>query len=137
MHPPNPNYKQICTKIFCDAPFIQDVGYTLDSLDPGICRTSLKLEPKHFQQNGFVHAGVLATMADHTAGTAAGTMVEEGQSVLTIEFKINLLRPAVGKCLQCVSQIIKPGKRVTFCESEIFDENKKLVAKASVTLAVM
>ncbi|HEY5118765.1 MAG TPA: PaaI family thioesterase, partial [Anaerolineales bacterium] len=112
----------------------------LDSLGHGKCTTVLLLQPRHLQQDGYVHAGVQATMADHTAGAAAATLLQVGQIVLTAEFKINLLRAAKGDRLICRSKVLKPGKQLTVVESEIFcvaSETEKLVSKATVTIAVV
>jgi uncharacterized protein (TIGR00369 family) len=100
----------------------------------------LLLQPRHLQQDGYVHAGVQATMADHTAGAAAATLLEGGQMVLTAEFKINLLRPAEGDRLICRSTVLKQGKQLTVVESEIFSvklETECLVSKATATIAVV
>jgi acyl-coenzyme A thioesterase PaaI-like protein len=71
-------------RIFNRSPFIVDLGIQLDSLGDGKCTTVLLLQPRHLQQDGYVHAGVQATMADHTAGAAAAShgrgVDEEAQS---------------------------------------------------------
>lgn len=90
------------------------------------------------QQDNFIHAGVLATLADHTAGMASLSLVPTNQIVLTIEFKINFLRPAFGNALRCRATVLKYGKSITVTESEVYTINsgeEKLVAKASVTIA--
>jgi len=84
-----------------------------------------------------VHAGVIATMADHTGGYAAFTTVSEKYRILTIEFKINYFKPAVGEVLICRSKVINNGRKIKVAESEIFSVSKdqeKLVSKAMVTL---
>jgi uncharacterized protein (TIGR00369 family) len=127
-------------RIFYQAPFIAALGIQLDSLGPGECTTTLVLQERHLQQDGYVHAGVQATMADHTAGAAAATLIQEGQIVLTAEFKINLLRPAKGERLICKSKVLKPGKQLTVVESEVFcvaSEKEQLVSKAMATIAVV
>ena len=73
----------------------------------------LSLKKHHLQQDNFIHAGVLATIADHTAGMASLTLVPEGQIVLTVEFKINILRPAAGDSLKCKARVLKFGKTIT------------------------
>ncbi|MGY8871015.1 MAG: PaaI family thioesterase [Pseudomonadales bacterium] len=133
-------------RIFDSAPFIASLGCHLDTLEAGVCHSHIMLEEKHQQQDGYVHAGVQATLADHSAGTAAVTLIEEGQRVLTAEFKINLLRAATGEQLICRSSVLKPGRMLIIAESEIFtkqagseqedDSSLVLVAKATVTLAV-
>ncbi len=62
-----------------------------------------------------VHAGVQATIADHTAGGAATTLIDKGQFVLTVEFKINLLRVTRGDSLLCRAQVLKPEKVRCLC----------------------
>jgi uncharacterized protein (TIGR00369 family) len=127
-------------RLFETAPFIKHLGLKLGTIAPGRCETVLVLEPRHLQQDGLVHAGVLATVADHTSGSAGASLVEAGEYVLTAEFKINLLRAARGNCLHCIGTVLKPGRRLIVAESEVFDGDPaigKLVAKATVTLAVM
>lgn len=127
-------------QIFGSAPFIADLGIELQSADEGACVTSLDLQPRHLQQDGFVHAGVQATMADHTAGGAAATLVQPGQIVLTAEFKINLLRPAKGEQLLCQAKVLKPGRLLSVVESEVYCLNagqQTLVSKLVATIAVV
>jgi uncharacterized protein (TIGR00369 family) len=112
-------------------------GYEVDLVGDGEFHTSLKIRPDHRQQDGFVHAGVIATMADHTAGYAAFTTVTEKSRILTIEFKINYLRPAADETIVCRSKVLNRGKKVIVSESEVFSvsgAHEKLVSKAMVTL---
>ncbi len=79
-------------------------------------------------------------MADHAAGAAAATLVEEGQTVLTLEFKLNLLRPALCQRLLCRAEVLKAGRQVTVVEAEVFaerDGRRRLFSKATVTMAVV
>lgn len=127
-------------RIFTQAPFIADLGLELSALGPGECTAVLPLQPRHLQQDGYVHAGVHAAMADHTAGGAAATLIKKGQIVLTMEFKINLLRAAKGERLICRAKVLKLGSRFTVVESEVFCEQageEQLVSKATATLAVV
>ena len=132
--------EHVIRNTFNAANFIRDVGYELKELKEGYCETTLKIADKHLQQDGFVHAGVMSTMADHTSGTAGGTVVQRGQIVLTAEYKINILRPATGDMLICRARVIKPGKVLVIVDAEVFTmkgEDLKMVAKAIVTLAVV
>jgi uncharacterized protein (TIGR00369 family) len=125
---------------FRRAPFIADLGIELESLGAGECTTSLGLQQRHLQQDGFVHAGVQATMADHTAGAAASTLAPEGRIVLTAEFSVKLLRAARGERLLCRARVLKPGSQLVFVESEVFAvtaEREVLVAKVSATMVVI
>ena len=127
-------------RIFENAPFIADLGIRLESAGSGACTTVLPLERRHLQQDGYVHAGVQATIADHTAGAAAASLVKDGQYVLSAEFKINLLRAAKGERLVCRSKVLKAGAQLIVAESEVFcvaSGEERLVSKATVTLAVV
>jgi len=127
-------------RIFDAAPFVTSLGIRLVTIGLGFCETELDVEPRHLQQDGFVHAGVQATMADHTAGGAAATLIEPGHIVLTVEFKINLLRAAKGERLTCRSTVLKPGSRLTVVESEIRCEDEgasKLVSKTTASIAIV
>jgi uncharacterized protein (TIGR00369 family) len=112
-------------------------GFEVDRVAHGRFETRLKIRPDHRQQDGFVHAGVIATMADHTAGYAAYTTVSEQCRILTIEFKINYFKPATGEAVVCRSKVINHGKKIIVSESEVFSISggrEQLVSKAMVTL---
>lgn len=118
------------------APFIAELGMALTGLGDGWAETRLAAEPRHLQQDGFIHAGVLGTIADHTAGAAASTLAGPGVKVLTVEYKLNLLRPAKGEIVRCRADVLKAGRTLTVAESEVYVD-QKMVAKATVTLAVV
>jgi uncharacterized protein (TIGR00369 family) len=125
---------------FEGAPFVKDVGLQFVDCGVGWCEASLELQPRHFQHTAVVHAGVITTLADHCAGGAAQLMCGPGEHVVTLEFKINLLRPGVGERLTCRAQVLKPGKAFHVVEAEVFahrGEAKALVAKLNATLAVL
>ena len=112
-------------------------GFEVERVDEGVFESRLRLRDEHKQQDGFVHAGVIATMADHTAGYSAYTLIPEDHRILTIEFKINYLRPAIGEEIICCSKVINSGRKIILSESEIYSLNggeEKLVSKAIVTL---
>ena len=132
--------REAVAAIFRDSAFVSGLGIELKELGPGWCESELAVSQRHLQQDGFVHAGVQATIADHTAGGAAGTLARPGEMVLTVEFKINLLRPAVGERLRCRATVLKPGKSIVVAESEVFalrDGAERMTAKATVTLALV
>ena len=120
--------------------FIKSCGINLVSLEHGRAESSLKLTEAHSQQDDFAHAGVMATMADHTAGYAAFSVVTEDYRILTLEFKINFLRTATGDGLVCRARVVKEGKNILVADSEVFSQRngvEKLVAKALVTLVAV
>jgi uncharacterized protein (TIGR00369 family) len=126
-------------RIFDSANFIRDLGMQLAVVEEGACEITLVPNARHQQQHGLIHAGVLATMADHTAGCAARSVVGLDEDVLTVEFKINFLRPALADRLRCRAMVLRGGKTLVVVESEVFaekDSQERLVSKATVTLAV-
>jgi uncharacterized protein (TIGR00369 family) len=117
--------------------FIKTCGISLVSLEHGRAESRLEITGAHSQQDDFAHAGVMATMADHTAGYAAFSVVTKDYRILTLEFKINFLRPATGDGLVCRARVVKEGKNILVADSEVFSQGngeEKLVAKALVTL---
>ena len=136
----NSEYKQIVKTGFETAAFLNDIGITLIGCGPGWCESSINISPRHLQAGGLIHAGVQATIADHTAGGAATTLLGVDQFVLTVEFKINLLRAAQGESLICRAQVLKPGKIITTVESDVYSMNntrKTLVSKTIATMNVL
>ncbi|MFX1567555.1 MAG: PaaI family thioesterase [Promethearchaeota archaeon] len=112
-------------------------GFIVENVGNGEFQSRLVIKPEHRQKEGYVHAGVLATMADHTAGYSAYTLVPENMRILTIEFKINYLKPVKGDEIICKSKVISAGKKIIVSESEIYSKSEKkedLVSKAMVTL---
>jgi len=92
------------------------------------------------QQHGFVHAGAVSAIADTAAGYAALSLMPPGTGVLTTEFKINLLAPAKGDRIIARARVIKAGRTLTLCQSEVFSETggqMKLVAFLTATLMAM
>ena len=117
--------------------FIEYCQFKAEVIEKGYFQSTVSIEDHHRQQDGFIHAGVMATMADHTAGYSAFTIVPEDFQILTIEFKINFLRPAFGDTLVCRSSVIREGSQIIISESEVFDIRdgvETLAAKAMVTL---
>jgi uncharacterized protein (TIGR00369 family) len=117
--------------------FIEYCQLEAVAVKKGFFQSRVNIKEHHRQQDGFVHAGVMATMADHTAGYSAFTIVPEDYQILTIEFKVNFLKPAYGDSLICNSKVIREGNQIIISESEVFDSREgedTLVAKAIVTL---
>jgi len=115
-------------------------GIKVGKVSDGKFNSILNVRPEHKQQDGFVHAGVIATMADHTAGYSAYTQVPKDIRILTIEFKINYFKPAIGDIVICKSKIINKGKKIIVAESDIYiatEGKESQISKAIVTLAAV
>jgi uncharacterized protein (TIGR00369 family) len=124
---------------FASAPFMVDLGVEPVAVGEGTLTTQLRVAPRHLQHTGQVHAGVMASLADHSMGAAAQTLAPEGHWILTAELKTSLLRAAKGERLVCEAKVIKPGRNISFTEAEVWAESagqRTLVMKASATMAV-
>jgi uncharacterized protein (TIGR00369 family) len=117
--------------------FIKFCGLKASVIQRGFFESTVVIGENHRTQDNFIHAGLIATMADHTAGYAAFTTVSENLRILTIEFKINFLKPAYGSALRCRSQVVNRGRQIIVAGSEVYDVREKsemLVAKGIITM---
>jgi uncharacterized protein (TIGR00369 family) len=122
--------------VFSMAPFIADLGIRPVAAGEGWVETELTMEERLRQQHGFAHAGVVTTLADHTAGAAASTAVGEGRSVLTADFTVHLLRPATGDVLHCRGEIVRAGRSLIVAEAKVTIQGK-LCVRYIGTMAVV
>lgn len=122
--------------IFDRAPFMADLGVRLVDVGEGWVETELDISPRLRQQHGFAHAGVVSTLADHTAGAAATTTVPEGRSVLTADFNIHLLRPGAGTRLTCRGDVVKAGRTLIVAQADVWADDKHC-ARYTGTMAVV
>lgn len=125
---------------FAACAFIHHIGITLLDCGAGWCEAGVALRPEHLQHSGVAHAGVIATLADQCAGGAAMTLLTPADRIVTVEFKINMLRPGRGERLHCRGQVLKPGRNLFVSEADVFavqDGQRTLAAKLSATLAVL
>ena len=117
--------------------FIKFCGFQVLKIEKGFFESTLEIGENHKTQDNFIHAGLIATMSDHTAGYAAYTLVPHNIRILTIEFKINFLKPAYGNVLKCKSEIISQGRQIIVAQStvlDIRDTHEKMISKSTITL---
>lgn len=129
--------KEKVIALFEDANFIKELGIKPLEVKKGYVKTSVAVKPLHMQQHNFIHAAVIAAIADHSAGAAGTTLIDNNKELLTIEFKINFLKPGVGNTLYCESKVIRGGKTIIVAESNVYSDTTGadiLIAKAIVTL---
>ena len=116
------------------------IGALMDELAPGYCAISVVPRPELQQQHGYVHAGIVATLVDSAGGFAGFTLFPADSSVLTVEFKLNLLAPAAGDRLVAEGFVVKPGRTLVITRGEVHAEmggKRTLVAMMQQTLMVM
>jgi len=115
-------------------------GAELVAVEPGYCAIALEPRPEISQQHGYVHAGVVGAIVDTAGGYAGYSLFPEDSSVLTVEFKLNLLAPAAGDRLIAEGRVIKPGRTLAITQGEVHAERggkRTLVALMQQTLMVM
>jgi uncharacterized protein (TIGR00369 family) len=112
-------------------------GASLHAVRRGEVEIALPFSAALVQQHGFVHAGVLATIADTACGYAALTLMPSDAAVLTAEFKINLLAPARGERFTAVGRVVRPGRKLMVCLGEVFAEAGEVRKQVALMTASM
>jgi uncharacterized protein (TIGR00369 family) len=136
----DPHFEQRVRDSFCRQPFMAHLGAELHELRPGFCEIRLPYRRELSQQHGYFHGGVLGTLADNAAGYASYTLMPADASILTVEYKLNILAPGDGSLLISRGTVIKPGRTLTVTQSEVYavkDDSESLCAAALVTLMTL
>jgi uncharacterized protein (TIGR00369 family) len=116
------------------------IGARIVDVRPGYCALALTPRPETSQQHGYVHAGILATLVDSAGGYAGFTLFPDDSSVLTVEFKLNLLAPGQGDEIVAEGFVVKSGRTLTITRGEVHavrGGERKLVAIMQQTLMTM
>ena len=138
--PADPGYAARVRASFARQGAMKTLGAVLTAVDPGYCAIALVPRPEVAQQHGYVHAGVVSAIVDSAGGYAGYTLFPVGASVLTVEFKINLVAPAAGERLLAEGFVVKPGRTLVITRGEVHAERhgkRTLVAIMQQTLMVM
>lgn len=137
--PPDPDFEHRVRDSFARQTYMSTLGAALESVAPGVVAIRLAIRRELTQQNGFLHAGALASVADSACGYAALTLMPAGADVLSIEFKINMLAPAVGDAVIATGTVIRAGKQIMVCRGDVESvtgDKRKLVAAMQATMMV-
>lgn len=118
--PKDPDWETKVRASFAKQGAMSLIGAQLVELRPGYCEIHLPWRPDLTQQNGYFHAGIISTVVDSAAGYAGFTLMPPGSSVLSVEFKLNLLSPADGELLIATGEVIKPGKTLVITRGEAY-----------------
>jgi uncharacterized protein (TIGR00369 family) len=116
------------------------IGARLREVAPGFCAIEITPRAEVSQQHGYVHAGIVAAIVDAAGGYAGYTLFPEDSSVLTVEFKLNLLAPAQGDRIVAEGHVVKPGRTLAITRGEVYAERdgaRSLIALMQQTLIVM
>jgi len=137
---PNPGYAARVRESFDRQRIMDLLGAEMTCIAPGACEIRLPFKESLCQQHGFFHGGVIGTIADSAGGYAGFTLMPEDASVLTVEYKLNLLAPADGDCLTARGRVIKPGRTLVVCRADVLvskDDREVLCATLLQTLMTM
>jgi uncharacterized protein (TIGR00369 family) len=126
---------EVIKKSFGKQGLMKTINAQLISVTEGEVKISCEFHEGLSQQHGFFHAGIATSIVDTACGYAALTMMPENAEVLSVEFKINFLKPANTPKLIAVGKVLQCGRTLTVCEGLVFDsEEKKLIAKMTATM---
>ena len=127
----DPDYQTRVRRSFGEQRVMSAFGASLGDVEPGAVDVVLPFRDDLTQQDGFLHAGIVAAIADSACGYAAYTLMPPTARVLSIEFKLNLLAPAVGERLIARARVLRAGRTITVCRADVsavIGRDEKLVA---------
>ncbi len=137
--PRNPDYQAVVRESFARQAHMATLGATIRRLEPGRVDLEAPFDARFTQQNGFWHAGAVTSLADSANGYAAFSLAPAGTDVLAVEFKINLLAPALGETFRAAGRVLRPGRTLTVCLAEVFARHggeDRLIATMLSTIIV-
>ncbi|MDX1737624.1 MAG: PaaI family thioesterase [Alphaproteobacteria bacterium] len=137
---PNSDFEKRVKESFRRQSFMDTLGVRLGKVEAGYVELELPFNEGLCQQHGFFHGGVISTLVDNSCGFASFTMMPAHATVLTVEFKVNILSPGIGDKLVAKAQVKKAGRKLVISQSDIFavkDGEEKLCATGIGTMMVM
>lgn len=138
--PEDQNFEQRVRESFARQGIMAHIGAELGRVEPGYCEIKLPFQAALTQQHGYFHGGVTTTIADSACGYAGFTLMPADATVLTIEYKVNFLAPADGELLYARGHVVKPGRSIIVCQSEVTvtkGERQRVCACMTETMMVM
>ena len=131
--PIDPAFRDRVEASFRAQAVMQTIGVEITSIEPGRVGMQMDFRDDLTQQHGFVHAGILGTVLDSACGYASFSLMGPEETVLTVENKLNLLRPARGPRFEFTGEVIKPGRTILVSEGRAYSEDGKLLATMTAT----
>jgi uncharacterized protein (TIGR00369 family) len=136
--PRNPNYEAFIKEKLSGQYFMRHIGFDLTTIEPGYIEGRAPISTFLTQQDGYVHGGVTATVADIVCGFAAFSLVRQEEHVVTGDLSLAFLAPGKGQKVFAKGYVLKPGKRLNFCEGEVYTEDPEhgdtLIARVHTTM---
>src|SRR4051812_42404218 len=134
--PPDPAFAERCRDSFGRQNAMALIGASMTRVEPGAVEIALPFRDDLTQQKGFVHGGILGMIADTACGYSAFSLMPAGCSLVTVEYKINILNPALGS-LVAKGQVVKAGRTLTVARAEVYSADGKHVASMQQTLMML
>jgi len=134
--PADPGFASRCRESFGRQKAMALIGARLTVVEPGYVEIELPFRDDLTQQKGYVHGGVLGMIADTACGYSAFSLMPATSSLVTVEYKMNILTPGRG-ALVAKGQVIKPGRTLTIARAEVYAHDGKHVATMLQTLMML
>ena len=118
-NPPDPGFESRVRSSFNLQQLMKTISAKLVTVSPGEVHIEIPYQEALTQQNGFIHAGIITSIVDSACGYAALSLMDRESAVLSVEYKVNLLAPAVGERMRAIGRVIKPGRTLLVCTGEV------------------
>lgn len=119
-HSAFPGFEERVRDSFGQQHFMTTLGADVVTVSPGEATIIVPADTRLTQQHGYIHAGVITSIADTACGYAAYSLMPDGHEVLSVEFKLNLMAPAVGDSLVARARVVRPGRTLNVCQADVF-----------------
>lgn len=136
---PAADYEDRVRSSFARQSAMSTIGAELTLVTPGIVEIEMPFSDQLTQQHGFLHAGVISTALDSACGYAAFSLIGDNSSILTIEFKVNLLAPGKGERFLFRGSVTKPGRTIIVADGQAYaiSDEAKLIATMTGTMMII
>src|SRR5215207_1231066 len=135
--PRDPGYDARVRASFARQRAMHTIGARIVRVEPGEVELELPFRDDLTQQHGFLHAGIVTALVDSACGYAAFSLMDRESAVLSVEYKVNLLAPAVGDRMRAVGRVIRPGRTLLVCTGEVIavvDDAETVVTLMQATM---
>ena len=122
--PKDADFESRVRRNFAEQRVMKLIGASLTLVEPGVVEIEIPTREDLTQQDGFMHAGIITTVLDSACGYAAYTLMPAAASVLSVEFKVNLLAPAVGDLVIARAEVKRSGRTLTVCTADAFADGE-------------
>ena len=112
------------------------IGASLSVVEPGYTEIVLPYRADITQQKGFVHGGIIGMIADTACGYAAYSLMPASASLVTAEYKINILAAAM-RSLVARGKVVKAGRTLTVARAEVYSDDGAHIATMQQTLVML